>query len=236
MKRPIIGVTPSIRAQGREIFLRFNYLQMILDAGAIPLTLPHALPEGGAAQQLEALDGLLFSGGGDIDPAFYHEQRHPKTVDGTDGLRDALELPLFEAAWARDLPILGICRGIQLVNVARGGTLFQDLPDQYPSSVNHRQDEPYSAPVHAVSPVPGTPLARLAGSEPFFVNSMHHQGVKDVGDALEIEAKAPDGLVEALWAPGKRFVRAVQWHPEYLPDSPVTKTLINAFIESARRS
>ncbi|HME07221.1 MAG TPA: gamma-glutamyl-gamma-aminobutyrate hydrolase family protein [Bryobacteraceae bacterium] len=166
-----------------------------------------------AGLKMEAFSGLILTGGSDVDPALYGEERHPKT-EPSDGERDREEIRLLNEAMARDLPVLAICRGLQLMNVALGGTLTQHLdpPDR------HRvKRPPKSAPVHEIKIEPGTLLASIAGTECWQVNSRHHQAVKKLGAGLRTSATDPmDGTVEAIERPDKAFVLGVQWHPENL--------------------
>ncbi len=180
---------------------RVNYRSALRGAGIEPV---ENLPA------LDGLDGLLLAGGTDVDPAIYGAERVPET-DEPDTARDALERSLIEQALARDLPILGICRGIQMFNVALGGSLIQHIE-------GHKA--PKQREVHQVGIEPGSILDSILNRREFMVNSRHHQCVGKVAPGLAVTAKSPDGIVEALELPGKRFVLAVQWHPEARTDGP----------------
>ena len=215
--KPVIGLTPILDAATGNQLMRPGYVRGILLAGGLPLTLP--LTEDGT--DLDALvalcDGLLFTGGPDIDPAHYGEARLNDTVDVCPE-RDAMELRLLELAMRSRKPILGICRGCQLINVALGGDLYQDLPVQRPGDVAHRQPEPYSLPAHENRLLPDTPLSLLLGTERLAVNSCHHQGIKTLAPPLRATAVSEDGLLEGFDLPDYAYLWAVQWHPELMLD------------------
>lgn len=222
-RKPIIGITPTPTTTElpHGTFYRFaiadGYTTAVERAGGVPLVIP---PQAGNIDDiLSVVDGLIFSGGGDIDPArFGDDSTHEKT-GGIDQGRDDLELNLVAAAIDRDIPVLCICRGIQVLNVALGGTLIQDVPDEFSHEFEHRQQAngiPSFDPGHEVEVVPGTLLASTYGADSIAVNSFHHQGLKDVAPALRVNATAPDGLVEAVDHPGKSWVLGVQWHPEMM--------------------
>jgi putative glutamine amidotransferase len=183
---------------------RVNYRNALRGAGIEPV-------EG--VSGLDGLDGLMLAGGNDVDPALYGAEPAPETEE-PDAVRDALERSLIEQALARDLPILGICRGIQMFNAALGGSLIQHIE-------GHRA--PRQREVHPVSIEPGSILESILNRGQFMVNSRHHQCVGKVAPGLAVTAKSPDGIVEALEFPGKRFVLAVQWHPEARTDGPDAK-------------
>ncbi len=178
------------------------YAEAVRRAGVEPVLISPDAP-----LPITGLDGLLISGGSDIDPARYGEEPHA-TTDSVDRERDAMEAALIEQALAADLPLLAICRGLQLLNVVRGGTLVQHLEN----TAMHRVKD--LAEVHRIEVVPGTRLASIIGPASQVVNSRHHQAVGRLGQGLRVSATAPDGVVEALEDPLKRFVVAVQWHPE----------------------
>lgn len=195
-----------------------NYAHAVREAGGVPLLILLGLDEDALDVLVARLDGLLLAGGGDVDPAFYGQAPH-STLRGVDRARDDLELPLARLALGRGLPILGICRGIQVLNIATGGTLYQDLPTQRPGSLTHGCFQPQFPPdhlAHEVALAPGSLLARIMGQESFWVNSRHHQGVDRLGKGWQAVAHAPDGLVEAMEAPDHPFALGVQWHPENL--------------------
>ena len=176
-----------------------DYLDGIKAAGGIPVVLPIAMSETDAERIVETFNGFLFTGGQDVSSC-------PE--------RDKEETLLLQKALEADKPVLGICRGLQFINAFMGGTLWQDLPSQHPSEIVHRQGKPYDVPTHQV--ILNGDLQSLLGKEVLEVNTLHHQAVKDLGNGLIPMAIAPDGIIEAFMLPGKRFVWAVQWHPEYL--------------------
>jgi putative glutamine amidotransferase len=199
--------------------LRDDYIRSVERAGAIPLVVPPC-PPGDAPALLDRLDGLLLSGGVDVDPALFGEPPHPK-LRRVDRKRDDLEIALVREALRRDLPILAICRGIQVLNVATGGTLIQDIPSAIVGGERHDCPESRDRRVHRIETRPGTCLRNLLGEEGFSVNSFHHQAVDRLGDSLVAAAECPDdGVVEGLEQPDRRFVVGVQWHPETFWDHP----------------
>ncbi|MGN6188160.1 MAG: gamma-glutamyl-gamma-aminobutyrate hydrolase family protein, partial [Conexibacter sp.] len=182
---------------------------------------------------LDAVDGLVLSGGPDIDPAAYGQPPHP-CLGPTEPRLDAFELALAQAADRRGTPILAICRGAQLLNVARGGTLIQHLPDVVGDAIQHRQREPADALTHAVEVEADSRLAQLLGWTEGRVNSFHHQAVDALGRDLRVSARAPDGVIEAFELPEHPFAIAVQWHAEYLVGWPQHVVLFDAFIDACR--
>ena len=225
MTKPRIGITPSPSRDElpHGAFLRFAtaaaYVDAVLAAGGVPMILPPQ--DGHAAELLDAVDALLLSGGADIEPARYGATEVHPTTYGVSPERDQFELELVEAALARDLPLLGICRGIQVLNVALGGTLIQDVASQRHARVHlaHRQHEVGLAAHeigHVVTLVPDTALPRLFASGEVGVNSFHHQAIDRLASPLVAAAHAPDGLIEAAALPERSFVVGVQWHPELM--------------------
>jgi putative glutamine amidotransferase len=234
--KPLIGVTTSeLRSSGAgtlrrhgepphaEMALGMTYLRAIEAAGALPVVLP---PLGDAAAFLARLDGICLSGGPDLDPAAYGAIERHDEVGPTEPSLDAFELALARGADARGLPILGICRGAQALNVARGGTLHQHLP-------GHRQTEPATATTHTVHVEPGSRLATLVGTDPLRVNSFHHQAVDALGRDLIPVAYAADGIVEGVEDPGPRFVVGVQWHAEGLTGFERHRVLFEELVAAA---
>jgi putative glutamine amidotransferase len=243
--RPLIAVTTSevrrleavtLTPQGEppqhEMALGLPYLCALEAAGAIPMVCPPLHAEL-AESLLKRVDGLCMSGGPDLDPRAYGERRHAETGPLESELDD-FELALARAADARGLPILAICRGMQVLNVARGGSLHQHLPDLNSSKINHRQSEPGSQPTHRVSIHEPSRVARVLECTRAEVNSFHHQGVARLGDGLLITGRAPDGTVEAIEAMDREFVIGVQWHAETLQSRPEQARLFAAFVDSAR--
>jgi putative glutamine amidotransferase len=188
------------------------YLDMVRWAGGTPVVLPvHGDPR---PDVIDRLDGLLLTGGGDVRPAEYG--RAPATATyGIDVERDRCELDLARAAVSRDLPLLAICRGVQVLNVALGGTLIQDIADEVPGALRHWDPQHWGEGVHRIRFITGSLLAALLGPE-ITVNSVHHQAIERLGNGLAAAGRSADGVVEAVEAPGRRFVAGVQWHPESL--------------------
>jgi putative glutamine amidotransferase len=197
------------------------------------------IPPGLDANALDALcmrlDGLLLTGGADLDPALYGEQRMPESGD-VEPERDELELAMTRTALARDLPILGICRGMQALNVACGGTLYQDIATQLPDTELHDWHKlPRNHLAHNVTVEPGSRLSEILGAQELRVNSLHHQAVRRPGAGLRIVARAADGVAEGLEAPGRRFALAVQYHPEELVETDaLSRRLFDAFTQACR--
>ncbi len=219
MKRPIVGVTLGDGKQAGVQSLRADYLRSLEQAGAVPVALP-ALAAEDAALVLERVDGLLLSGGDDVDPALYGQPPHAK-LRAVDRRRDDFELALVREAWRRDQPILAICRGQQVLNVALGGTLLQDIPSELGVVADHDARGERTSRRHAVEVLERTRLRAILGRDHFEVNSIHHQAVDRLGDGLAVSARSPlDGVVAGLEARERRFVVAVQWHPESFWNQP----------------
>jgi putative glutamine amidotransferase len=222
MTRPVIGITASIDRHspvfGETYALTRKYAEGVRQAGGVPLIVPHNLDEDSLRVVLDRLDGIVLSGGGDIDPALFGEELHPATCE-IEPDRDRAELTLARRVVERDLPFLGICRGIQVLNVALGGSLVQDIPSQVPEALPHsfdRKTTPRGYLAHAVKIDPSSQLARIMQLEAAQTNSWHHQSIKRPADGLRVTAVAPDGVIEAVEVPERRFAIAVQWHPEWL--------------------
>ncbi|MCP9469979.1 MAG: gamma-glutamyl-gamma-aminobutyrate hydrolase family protein [Nitrospira sp.] len=243
--KPVIGVTPDFNAGdrkdmgGREptYFLRARYIRAIEELGGIPLILPLVAGPNARRRLLDGVDGLLITGSGpDLPPRLYGErQLYPFPL--VSKRRADFELELVHQARARDLPILGICGGMQTINVACGGSLFQDIPSQVDRALNHRQKTKATRVSHPVVVAPKSLLRSIVGRSTLLVNSSHHQSVKRVAPALIASATAPDGIVEAIESPTLRFFLAVQWHPEFLFDRHAAhKKLFAALLRAARRT
>jgi putative glutamine amidotransferase len=220
----VIGITPSNRLT--------DYIESVKRAGGEPRVLSIDMPP-----TLDGLDGVLFTGGGDVDPAHYRDARHPNTNE-PDAARDAFELALAKLALEKDTPLLAICRGLQVVNVAAGGTLVQDIPAQVNQPLGHQVDSPPFAIAHEVWVTSGTLLARvmqeeLGDSEVLQVNSRHHQAIAKAAEGFTISATAPDGIVEAIERPAARFCVAVQWHPENFWRTGEFRSLFEEFVKAA---
>lgn len=238
MTAPLIGITPSpmpAKDGGTgSICVGEAYIQAVIQAGGIPLVVPVGLNQEGLEKLFSRLDGVLLTGGGDIDPARFDGAAHPR-VYGIDARRDDLEIHLTRMAAAARRPFLGICRGIQVINVALGGSLFTDLSDQLPAALKHDQypEMPRDFLAHSVQIAPGSRLAQILKEETIRVNSMHHQGVKGVATPLTPVAFAPDTLVEAVELPDHPFGLGVQWHPECLQELTPQRELFRALVIAA---
>jgi putative glutamine amidotransferase len=234
--RPVIGVTLDAEEPGGYsklpwYALRKNYFSSLAEAGALPMALPHH-PELAEAY-LDEIDGLLVTGGAfDVDPSLWgNEPVHP-TVTLKPGRTD-FELAMTRGALARDMPVLGICGGQQLLVVAFGGTLIQHIPDRIADALAHEQPNPRTEPGHEVAIAGNTLLASIVGKPRMAVNSAHHQAVATAGAGAVINALAPDGVVEGIEHPGHRFALGVQWHPEYAVD-PADPRIFSAFVQACR--
>lgn len=222
MARPLIGLTlDAERPGGYSKFpwyaLRQNYAAAVEAAGGLPVALPHLADL--ADEVLARLDALIVTGGAfDVDPALYGAAGRHDSVTLKEG-RTTAELALTRGALARDMPVLGICGGEQLLAVALGGTLIQHIPDAVADALAHEQPNPRDEPGHAVHVVPGTKLHRIVGTEVMQVNSAHHQAVRTAGPDCVVNATAPDGVIEGIEDPRHRFCLGVQWHPEFHIDA-----------------
>ena len=234
---PLIGVTTSITVDKtpERAYVNSAYLSAVQQVGGVPVVLPPQLSAASLARIARGLDGVLLTGGGDIDPAVFGEAPHP-TVYEVAPSRDTLETTVVGIALERGLPILAICRGIQLLNVALGGTLFQDVGTDPGTELRHGQQEPRDQPTHKVRVAAGSLLAETLGADELEVNSMHHQSVKAPGKGLTAVAWAPDEIIEGIELDDRsRFVVGVQWHPEELVrHSEAARRLFAALVRSAR--
>jgi putative glutamine amidotransferase len=240
MTQPLIGVTATrIHNHAGNPVMAVNeaYTRAVARAGATPLIISLGLPEDVLLELLARLDGVLFSGGGDVETSRYHGVDHPR-VGGVDPDRDRVEVVLTEQVVRRGLPFLGICRGIQVINVALGGTLYSDIADQHAGALRHdcSPDFPRDYPAHEVMVTSGSRLAEILGATRVATNSLHHQAVRELAPGLSVVAHAPDGIVEAFEIPDHPFGLAVQWHPEWMPDSLPMQALFRAFSAAASRA
>ena len=239
MPFPLIGITvhPKTAPDRAELDeLLEAIVQSVEGAGGLPVLIPLGLSEETLRGLYVQLDGLLLSGGGDIEPAQYGAEWH-ETMGGVDAERDRAEFALARWATAGDQvrPLFGICRGAQVLNVACGGTLYRDI-GEYPNAIRHTYPTAeYAAQCpHAIKVEEESALARIVGQPVISVNSLHHQACKDIAPGLAVTARSPDGLVEAVEVPHHPFALAVQWHPECLPRLPEHRRLFEAFIEAAK--
>jgi len=210
-----------------------SYINAILQAGGVPVLIPSMIHKDGWDELYSRLDGILLSGGGDISIEWFSGEFHPR-VNDLESERDSIELKLAQSSVKDGKPLLGICRGCQLLNVALGGTLYTHLADQLPGALDH--DYPGNKRtilVHEVKLEEGTNIAEVMGEPILRVNSLHHQGLKNIAPSLRVTGRAPDGLVESVELPGHPFAIAVQWHPEWLTDQVPMRNLFRKFVESA---
>lgn len=238
--KPIIGCT-MYRHQGSKkgslamMALTEAYIQAIQQAGGIPIMIPIDLDTADVARVFDVVDAVLLPGGGDVDPAFYGAPMSD-LVKRIDQDRDRVEIWAAQTAVAQKKPLLAICRGHQVLNVALGGTLWADLPNQMPGALPHDFDNthPRNYAAHPVSIAPDSHLAGYLGATETAVNSLHHQGIRDLAPELRAVATAPDGLIEAVEVPDHPFAIGVQWHPEWLvADNPTMARLFQAFVTAA---
>jgi putative glutamine amidotransferase len=241
-RRPIIGITPDVSASETdppvELYqLKASYSQAVFRAGGLPFVLPGTEDPSCIESYLDRIAGLLVTGGAfDIPPAMYG-QAVREGMGITKPARTLFELSLTKAALDRNLPVLGICAGMQLLNVILGGTLIQDIAREIPGAHEHEQKHDRRQPQHPVEIKEGTLLAELFGKGQVMVNSTHHQAPKTVGEKVVVSAVAPDGITEAIEVPAYQFAVGVQWHPELLVGSiPIHLTLYKAFVHKARES
>lgn len=233
---PLIGISGSIETKEPRVFLLQTYFNAVSAAGGIPLLLNPHMSEAAIEQCMDALDGLLLAGGGDVDPRHFG-QEPVMEIGEIIPVRDQLEFALIRAADSRrPMPVLGICRGLQVMNVSAGGTLYQDLPTQYRSAgvqlLGHSQDDSVNATAHSVRLETASQLRNLLGADVLAVNSMHHQAVQKTGRGYRAVAFSEDGVVEAIEHTGHPFRLAVQWHPERMSDAASLR-LFEGFIDSA---
>ncbi|MEX1158775.1 MAG: gamma-glutamyl-gamma-aminobutyrate hydrolase family protein [Thermomicrobiales bacterium] len=223
VRKPIIGITPSPMedTQAHGSFRRYaaatTYTEAIEAAGGVPIVIPPQV--GNIHEIISVIDGLLISGGGDIRPDRYGDDEVHDATYGIHDLRDELEIALVREATTLDIPMLCICRGIQVLNVALGGTLIQDVADQYSTEIEHRQQEHgirKEDPSHTVSVTPGSLLARTYEADEINVNSFHHQAIRELAPDLEINGASPDEIIEGVSHPASSWILGVQWHPEMM--------------------
>ena len=211
---PIIGILAEVDSE-ISTKVKNSYIDAVEKSGGCPMLLPYVRDDRTIDKFVDICDGFLFTGGADVDPLLYGEEVK-NTCGEIQKHRDELELRVFQRVMATSKPILAICRGSQFVNVAFGGTLYQDIPTEINTSISHVQGEPNYCTTHSVEILENTPFFDLTGEKTVPVNSFHHQAIKRLGDGLEVMAVAEDGIIEAFYLPGGRYVRAYQWHPERL--------------------
>lgn len=234
--KPLIGITTnnSTNSYGQPtILLQQSYVRAVMQAGGVPVLIPSSIAEDGWDALYARLDGVLLSGGGDIALDRFTGEAHPR-IDDVDPARDSVELKLVHAAAEDGKPFLGICRGCQMMNVALGGTLYTHIPDQLPGALDHSYPGNLRTTlVHEIKIEEGTHIAEIYGEPLIKVNSLHHQGLKDIAPSVRVAGYAPDGLVEAIELPDHPFGLSVQWHPEWLTNQEGTRNLFRKFVDAA---
>lgn len=241
MSQPVIGITTyhELNAQGRwRYVVNQTYTEAVLNAGGIPVMIPLNIMQNGDTSQLrrlyERVDGILIPGGGDVHPEYYHEYITPKETR-VDRNRDDVELTLAKWSFEDNQPVLGICRGHQVLNVALGGTLVHDIQTDRTTTLEHDQDDSHSPArlAHRVKIQPQSQLAKIIGVTELEVNSLHHQAVDQVAPPLQVTSHADDGIVESIESAEAAFCIGVQWHPEWLvANVPVMRNLFSAFVDA----
>lgn len=235
-RKAIIGISSSYsgKENQEQVTINQNYLEAVRHAGGIPLILPVDASEEELELLVRMCDGMILTGGPDIDPRLYGETilNDSVTLAPT---RDRGEKILCALAEARGIPLLGICRGVQYLNVYYGGDLYQDIPTQLETEVAHRMAQPYRRTCHRCLLEAGSPIAQLLGTEEISVNSHHHQAVRKVAPGFEIMARCDDGVIEAIWKPDHKFLWGLQWHPEKIWDiDEPSARIFRAFIGACR--
>lgn len=232
--RKLIGISSSVyttRSGVEGIFAGDDYTAAIVQAGGLPMVLPMIEDDGAVADLADQLDGLLLTGGVDVDPSFFGEEPVPQLGE-VSPVRDAMELKLTKEFLSRNKPVFGICRGMQVLNVAAGGSLYQDLAAQKKRVIQHTQRAPRWHASHEAAVLAKTKLREIFQSEKIRINSFHHQAVKEVADGFIVSATAQDGVIEAIESKQHRYVVAVQWHPENMwRKDPMFFRLFKTFVE-----
>ena len=233
MKQPVIAVIPLWDEKKDSVWMLPGYMRGLEEAGAVPVILPLTVSENVLKQTTDKFDGFLFTGGHDVNPALYKQEKS-ELCGASCEERDRMEAYIFrEAVLNQNKPAMGICRGIQFFNVLLGGSLYQDIPTELPSAISHVKGPPYDVPAHSVRILPESPLGKLLGKERIEVNSYHHQGINRIAEGLEIMALADDGLAEAVYMPDRHYVWAVQWHPELSLKDEFSKKIFSSFTAAA---
>jgi putative glutamine amidotransferase len=240
---PIIGITcgsdVSVSSTGGRVYRQnsvgFDYISAIEYAGGTPIVLPIVEDQECISSFMDIMDGLLLSGGGDIDPSFFNEEPIPE-LGNIDPDRDRVEMLLSKAALEQDLPVLAICRGIQVLNVAAGGTLYQDISQHSKEILKHRQSAPGWHASHTIQIEPGSLVYDIFGKQTGRVNSFHHQAVRDIADGFYVSARSLDGIIEAIESKEHRFMLGVQFHPEMMfQHHPEAANIFAAFVKACKR-
>jgi putative glutamine amidotransferase len=230
--KPLVGVMPLWDERKQSLWMLPGYMEGLVQAGAIPIIFPLSENASDLSALLEMCQGILFTGGQDVSPRVYGETPLNDSVSCCPQ-RDRMESIILDLAIEANKSVLGICRGIQFINAALGGTLYQDLPLQHPSNIDHHQKPPYDVPAHGVHLQPRSPIYSLLGKEDIRVNSYHHQAIKNIAPKLDIMGVSDDNLIEAVYMPDKKFFWAVQWHPEFdFHKNLDDKKIFDAFVSS----
>jgi putative glutamine amidotransferase len=232
--QPLIGITCSYDQTERRFSLPEAYVEAVINAGGLPVVLPGHESIKKAAPYLASVKGLLLSGGGDVDPVYFNEEPTPALGEITPA-RDKFEIMLIKTALKKNIPLLGICRGIQVLNIACGGTVIQHIPNKIKKPLKHSQAAPRSHPTHKVSILKPSLLASILKTQNSMVNSFHHQAVGSPAPDFMVNAVSSDGVIEGIENPRFRFVLGVQWHPECMVKNDVlSRRLFKAFIDACR--
>lgn len=230
--KPVIGLIPLYDDDLESYWMLPGYMKVLEQCGALPIMFPLTSDEAELDQLFDMVDGILLTGGHDVGTDVYGEEPTPNCGKPC-VLRDKMEKYLLDKALEANLPVFGICRGIQFINAALGGTLYQDIPTEYPSEVEHHMSLPYDRGIHQVEVFDNTLLAQIIGKGYHQVNSYHHQAIKELAPSLMSMAVSEDGLIEAVCVPDKFFVVAVQWHPEFSYESDIESCrLVQAFVDA----
>lgn len=232
--KPLIGLLVTID-NNKTTNVNYTYARAITELGGTPIVLPYTNDDRDIESFVSMCDGFLFSGGKDVEPCRFNETQINDSLV-IHYYRDELEFKVFDKAISTNKPILGICRGAQVINVALGGSLYQDIPAQIPSNIAHRQIEGQTEYSHNVNVVSNTPLHKLVGGiNKINANSFHHQSIKTLGNGLKLMATADDGVIEGAYLEGDRYLRIYQWHPEKLFDKyDVNNEIIKDFIDACK--
>jgi len=236
MAKPLIGITTynAKNAFERDIAaVQHTYIRAVAQGGGIPVLIPAILEDEDRLELYSSLQGVLFSGGGDMSIKYFNGEDHPEIHD-VDDYRDVTELSLLKKSVEDGKPFLAICRGVQVMNVALGGTLYTHIPDQFKTNLKHSQEE-FTTIAHPVNIDEDSRLAEIFGETLLHVNSLHHQGLKDVASSLKVVGHAPDGMIEAVELPDHPYAMGVQWHPEWLTDQPVMRRLFKSFVDASKK-
>ena len=227
-KMPIIGVTPLIDRARSSMWMLPAYPNGLAVGLMIPMILPLTSDEFEIESVMDVCDGILITGGQDVTPSLYGEEVLPECGEYFD-LLDEMEIIIIKKAMERDYPLLGICRGIQILNVALGGTLYQDIPSQVDTKIKHHMEPPYDRVQHEVNIIKDSLLYDRYKQDRIGVNSYHHQAIKHLSPKLEVMAESDDGIIEAVYVPDKKFIWAVQWHPEMWLDNINNQRIFTTF-------